>query len=149
VGCDVVETPLALAQALEEHRLKDLVLIDTPGLARGEMEDGADLASLLASHPEIDAHLVLPASMKPADIARVIDQYEMFKPKKLLFTRLDETQTYGSIVCEAARRGLPVSFLCAGQQIPDDIEPATKQRLKELVLGAESGPVAFAETAAA
>src|SRR5438034_11387009 len=44
IGCDVVETPLALAQALAEHQSKDLILIDTPGLARGEMQDGADLA---------------------------------------------------------------------------------------------------------
>ena len=69
IGCDVVETPAALAQVLEEHRSKDLVFIDTPGLAQGEMEDGADLARLIASHPEIDTHLVLPASMKPADMA--------------------------------------------------------------------------------
>ena len=144
IGCDVVETPIALAQALEEHRLKDLVLIDTPGLARGEMEDGADLAKLLATHPEIDTHLVLPASMKRADIAWVIDQYEIFKPKKLLFTRLDETQTYGAIVSESARRSLPISFLCTGQQIPDDIEPASKQRLVELVLSPANSRVAFA-----
>jgi flagellar biosynthesis protein FlhF len=149
IGFDVVETPLALAQALEEHRLKDLILIDTPGLARGEMEDGADLAKLLATHPEIDTHLVLPASMKRADIAWVVDQYEIFKPRKLLFTRLDETQTYGAIVSESARRGLPISFLCHGQQIPDDIEPATKQRLLELALGAACTRATFAASAAA
>ncbi len=51
IGCDVVETPVALAQALEEHRSKDFVFIDTPGLARGEMEDGADLARLIAIAP--------------------------------------------------------------------------------------------------
>ncbi len=43
VGCTVVETPLALAQALEEHRAKDFVFIDTPGLGRRDMEDGAEL----------------------------------------------------------------------------------------------------------
>jgi len=135
LGCDVVETPVALAQALEEHRSKDVILIDTPGLAGGEMEDGADLARLLASHPEIETHLVLSASMKPADMARVIDQYECFQPKKLLFTRLDETQSYGALVSEAVRRALPVSFLAAGQQIPDDLEPATKERLIALICG--------------
>ena len=45
IGCDMVETPVALAQALEEHRAKELVFIDTPGLASGEMEDGADWRS--------------------------------------------------------------------------------------------------------
>ncbi len=137
IGCDVVETPAALAQALEEHRHKDLVFIDTPGLAANEMEDGAELAEMLASHPEVDCHLVLSAAMKSADIARVIERFEVFRPKKLLFTRLDETDRYGALVSEAARRSLPISFLTNGQQIPEDIEPASKARLKELILGAE------------
>src|SRR5262249_42467105 len=116
IGCDVVETPVALAQTLEEHRSKDLVFIDTPGLVRDEMEDGADLARLIATHPEIDTHLVVSASMKPADLARVIDRYQVFQPKKLLFTRIDETESFGPMVSEASRRSLPLSFLATGQQ---------------------------------
>jgi flagellar biosynthesis protein FlhF len=135
IGCEVVETPVALSQALEEHRTKDLILIDTPGLGANEMDDGADLARLLATHPQIDVHLVLPASMKPADMARTILRYAMFRPAKLLFTRLDETDSFGALVSESARRDLPISFLATGQQIPDDLEPATQERLVQLVLG--------------
>jgi len=138
IGFDIVETPVALAQALEEHRGKDWVFIDTPGLAANEMEDGADLARLLASHPEIDTHLVLSASMKPMDLSRVIDRYEIFQPKKLLFTRLDETDRYGALVSEAARRSLPISFLATGQQIPDDLEPASKELIAQRVRGERS-----------
>jgi len=127
IGFDIVETPVALAQALEEHRSKEWVFIDTPGLAATEMDDGAELARLIATHPEIDTHLVLSASMKPADLSRVIDRYEIFHPKKLLFTRLDETDRLGALVSEAVRRSLPISFLAMGQQIPDDLESATKE----------------------
>ncbi len=144
IGCDVVETPVALAQALEEHRSKDFVFIDTPGLGRGEMEDGADLAHLIATHPEIDTHLVLSASMKAADISAVIDRYEIFQPGKLLFTRMDETERYGAIISQASRRSLPVSFLATGQQIPDDIEPASKERLSALAAGSMSSMKATA-----
>jgi len=128
---------VALAQALEEHRAKDWVFVDTPGLAAGEMEDAADLARLIAAHPEIDTHLVLSASMKPADLARVIGRYQIFQPRKLLFTRLDETDRLGALVSEAARRSLPISFLATGQQIPDDIEPASKEFIAGKVCGAE------------
>jgi flagellar biosynthesis protein FlhF len=146
IGFEAAETPAAMSQALEAHRGKDWIFIDTPGLAAGEMEDGAELAALIASHPEIDSHLVLSASMKPADLARVIDRYEIFHPKTLLFTRLDETERYGALVNEAVRRGLPISFLSTGQQIPDDLEPASKEwiagrihdtnRISTLTLGA-------------
>jgi flagellar biosynthesis protein FlhF len=140
IGFDIVETPVALAQSLEEHRGKDWVFIDTPGLAAGEMEDGADLAQLLATHPEIDTHLVLSASMKPSDLARVIDRYAIFQPKKLLFTRLDETDRYGALVSEAVRRSLPISFLATGQQIPDDLEPASKEFIADKVRGVQTQP---------
>jgi len=135
VGCTVVETPLALAQALEEHRAKDFVFIDTPGLGRRDMEDGADLAHLIASHPEIDVHLVLPASMKPADLREVIDRYQPFRPSKLLFTRIDESSSFGALINESVRCALPISFLATGQQIPDDLEPATKGGVCALVYG--------------
>ena len=133
IGCDVVETPVALAQAIEEHRHKDYLFIDTPGLGRDDMEDGVDLARLIASHPEIDTHLVLSASMKPADMARVIERYEIFQPKKFLFTRIDETASFGAMINEASRRERPVSFLATGQQIPDDVEPASKERIAGLL----------------
>ena len=148
IGFETVETPVALAQALEEHRGKDWVFIDTPGLGATEMQDGADLAHLLASHPEIDTHLVLSASMKPADLSRVIDRYEIFQPKKLLFTRLDETERYGALVSEASRRGLPLSFLATGQQIPDDLEPASKEFIAGKVRG-ENPPLTRALGASA
>jgi flagellar biosynthesis protein FlhF len=76
--------------------------------------------------------------MKPADMAEVSASYAVFRPAKLLFTRLDETRRYGGLVSEAARWPLPISFLCHGQRIPDALEPATRRRLAELVLG--TGP---------
>jgi flagellar biosynthesis protein FlhF len=135
IGCDIAETPGALAQMLEEHRSKDLIFVDTPGLTRAEMDDAGDLAHFISTHAEIDTHLVLSASTRPADLARIVDRYAVFKPHKLLFTRIDETSQYGALINEAHRNSLPLSFLAAGQQIPEDLEPAEKARLRELILG--------------
>jgi flagellar biosynthesis protein FlhF len=44
---------------------------------------------------------------------------------------MDEASTFGAVVSESVRSGKPVSFLTTGQQIPDDIEPATTSRLLE------------------
>jgi flagellar biosynthesis protein FlhF len=137
IGFELVETPRALDQALELHRAKELILIDTPGLAAAEMEVGASLAGYIAKHAEIDTHLVLSASMKSADITRAVDRFEVFRPAKLLFTRLDETCLLGPVLSEASRTGKPLSFFAAGQQIPEDLEPATKNRMADLVLSPE------------
>lgn len=140
VGCEVVETPVALRQAIEEHKSKDLILVDTPGLGYAELEDGVELARVLTSLPEIDTHLVLPASMKPADIARIAGQFGMFQPAKLVFTRLDETTRFGALISESIHSTRPVSFLATGQAIPDALEPATPRRLADLVRGGPADP---------
>ena len=124
IGCTVTETPVALAQALEEHRGKDFVFIDTPGLGACDLADGADLARLIAGHPEIDTHLVLPSSMKAADMARVIDQYQIFRPSKLLFTRLDETQRWGGL--DQYIRRTRAAHLFPGHGTTDPGRPGTR-----------------------
>ncbi len=137
----MLETTAALAQAIEENRSKDLILIDTPGLGRPDMDAAAGLARMLATRTDIDTHLVLPASMKPADLARAVDAYEMFGAHKLLFTKLDETGSFGPIFNEAARTGKALSFFTAGQRVPEDLEAATRRKLVELMLtGAGSQP---------
>jgi flagellar biosynthesis protein FlhF len=140
IGFQVLETPAALAQALQERRHKDLVLIDTPGLSRDEMEMLEDWANVLAGHPGIDMHLVLPASMRTADLKRVASQYGIFRPSKLLFTRLDETETLGPILSLSIRMEKPISFFSFGQRIPEDLEPASQDTLLDLILGRRAEP---------
>jgi flagellar biosynthesis protein FlhF len=67
--------------------------------------------------------------MRQADLQRTVDLFQAFQPAKLLFTRLDETDSTGAMFCEAARTGKALSFLSTGQVIPEDMEPATKARI--------------------
>jgi flagellar biosynthesis protein FlhF len=149
IGCQVLETPTALAQAIEENAGKDLILIDTPGLGAGDLDVAAGLARLLATRRDIDTHLVLPASMKGSDLVRAAAAYEIFAPQKLLFTKLDETETFGPILSEAVRTGKALSFFTSGQRIPEDLETATLRRVTELVLaGRRSAAASETRTAA-
>ena len=134
VGFQVLETVAALAQAIEEHRGKDLLLIDTPGFGFGDMDHAGALARFLAGRGDVDAQLVLSSSMKSADLTRVVDSFEIFRPQRLLFTKLDETGSFGPILNEAARTGKPLSFFGTGQRIPEDLETASRSRVSGLVL---------------
>jgi flagellar biosynthesis protein FlhF len=138
VNFQLVETETALAQAIEENRGKELILIDTPGLAMSETADYSRLAQFLSTRPDIDTHMVVSSSMKSADLSRVVDSYEGFRPQRLIFTKLDETSSFGPILNEAVRSGKPLSFFTTGQRIPEDLEAATKTRLTELILGGAS-----------
>jgi flagellar biosynthesis protein FlhF len=138
VSFQLLETTAALAQTIEENRGKELILIDTPGLGLAETVDYSRLAQFMATRPDIDTQLVVSSSMKSADLSRVVDSYETFRPQRLIFTKLDETGSFGPILNEAVRTGKPLSFFTDGQRIPEDLEAATKSRLTELILGGSS-----------
>jgi flagellar biosynthesis protein FlhF len=139
VGFQVLETVGALAQTIEENRGKELIFIDTPGLGYGEMDDASGLGHFLATRADIDTHLVLPASMKPADLTRMVDAFDFLQARHLLFTKLDETGSFGPIFSEAARTRKPLSFFTNGQQIPEDLETATQDRVLDLIFAGAGG----------
>jgi flagellar biosynthesis protein FlhF len=75
----------------------------------------------------------------------MVDAFEILKPRHLLFTKLDDTGSYGPIFSEAARTGKPLSFFTTGQRIPEDLEAATPERVLDLVLhgaGVKARPAA-------
>jgi flagellar biosynthesis protein FlhF len=125
-----VESVAALAQAIESAPPSALVLIDTPGYSSTMLQDlGGELAGFLSSRQDVDTHLVLTASMRIEDLYRAAAPYEAFRPAKLLFTRVDEASSLAAVFCAAFRGNRPVSFFATGQSVPEDLEPASKQRV--------------------
>jgi flagellar biosynthesis protein FlhF len=145
VGFEALDTPAGLAQSIKENARKELILIDTPGYSAADFEHAGELARFLSVYPHVDTHLVLSCSAKSSDLSRMVDRYSVFGPAKLLFTRLDETESYGAIVNESIRTGLELSFLGTGSGVPDDLTPATADRVVDLLLeGRASRAVATA-----
>ncbi|MEO8659296.1 MAG: hypothetical protein ABI693_12550 [Bryobacteraceae bacterium] len=134
-----LEAGASLEKVVSSFPENSLVLIDTPGFSSAALsENGGGLSTVLSGYPDIDIHLVLPAYMRGADMARVAGRYEAFHPTKLLFTNLDETESFAAMFSEAARSGLPLSFFGTGQVVPDDMEPASIARITESLPGASS-----------
>jgi flagellar biosynthesis protein FlhF len=131
---ELAATPDDALAAIERAAADDLVLVDTPGLAPFDTKLADALHSLLRGCAPAELHLTLSAGLKAADLSEAVERFQRFRPTKLLFTRLDETGTYGPLWSEAVRWNIPVSFLAFGQQIPEDIEPATAVRLADLAL---------------
>jgi flagellar biosynthesis protein FlhF len=120
-----VESAAALDQALADGPAKRLTLIDTPGFGPRDREEAAELARCFTAHPEIQVHLTLRADAKSADLQRAVQTFSIFKPSRLIFTGLDETECVGSAYSLALRTGLPISFFTCGQQIPEDLYAAS------------------------
>lgn len=128
-----VDSAEDLPKLVAEARKKECVLIDTPGFSAQQRPAAEALAAALAACGDVDVHLVAPAYMKARDLRNSIDRHRLFQPSKLLVTRMDETETFGTVFSEAARAGLALSFLSHGPRIPDDIRAATAEDLLAMV----------------
>jgi flagellar biosynthesis protein FlhF len=128
-----VDSVDSLPKLVADARKNECVLIDTPGYSPLEQPAAEKLAAALAACGDVDVHLVAPAYMKARDLRNTIARYRFFQPSKLLVTRMDESETFGTVFSEAALAGLALSFLSNGPRIPDDIRAATGEDLLAMV----------------
>lgn len=125
VAADAAE----LAEAAAAMADRDLILVDTVGRAPANREHLDDLQSVLAGLAGLQCHLVLACPTREADQKAAAEAYARFKPASLIFTKLDETSTFGGILNRVAQTGWPVSYVTFGQRVPEDIEAATREGL--------------------
>jgi len=116
-------------EGLRRHAHADMVLIDMPGVGPEEVAAAQELHHRLTQESQVDMHLVVPASMRDHDLCRVYDRVKDLPLLRLLFTKLDETESFGTVFELAYRTGVPLSYWSAGQRVPEDIELATPERL--------------------
>ena len=137
----ILQVPMHVALTVEDlrgafrfYQDRALVLIDTPGHSPKDTETLGQLRALLDELPGVETHLVLSATTKPRDLTEIAARYEPLRPTRLLFTKLDETSTYGPILSTLVRVKRPLSYLGTGQEVPEALELATSRRVADLIL---------------
>jgi len=138
---EILQVPLHVALTVEDLRSalrfyqdRALVLIDTPGHSPKDSEMQGQLRHFLDELPEVETHLVLSATTKPRDLADIAQRFEPLKPGRIIFTKLDETSTFGPLLSTLVRVKRPLSYLGTGQGVPQDLEMATSRRVADLIL---------------
>ncbi|WP_368293987.1 flagellar biosynthesis protein FlhF [Dehalobacter sp. TBBPA1] len=140
VPVEVVMTPEGLKEAIDIHADKELIFIDTAGrspqhdLHMDELEAFLDKAK-----PDVTM-LVMSVTTNLTDQMKVYERFNELSTH-LILTKLDESFSLGSILDLLAKTNLPVAYLTNGQNVPDDIDAATSEKLTRYVLG-EDNPYA-------
>ncbi len=130
----VVTSPRDMAGAVGELGELDLVLVDTPGRSPRDEIRVKELKAFLTEAGTSEVHLVLSATGSFGGLMAAIDGFAAIGVNRLLFTKLDEAPTLGSIVSATAYSGLPVGYLACGQDVPDNIDVAEPAELAERVV---------------
>lgn len=131
---EIVYSPEELKQAIKKHSSKQLILIDTAGRSQHNDYQMQELKDLLAVNKDIERHLVLSATIKNRDAKDVLEKFAVCQPDHIMFTKVDETASLGLILNLLHNEGIALSYLTNGQSVPDDILPATADKVTELLL---------------
>jgi len=131
---EVVFSPQELPRAFRQLSDRDLILMDTAGRNFRNMMYVSELNSLLRADGPSETYLVLSLTSKYKDMKEIAENFAKFSLDKVLFTKMDETSSYGSIVNLLHEFPLRASYVANGQNVPDDIMELDEEKLAELLL---------------
>ncbi|MCI7107973.1 MAG: flagellar biosynthesis protein FlhF [Agathobacter sp.] len=148
VYANILDAPMEIVYSKEEMndaigKLSDydLIFVDTAGFSHKNEAQRKDMKLLLqgvSSEYTKEVYLVLSATTKYRDLLEIVDIYHEICDYKLIFTKLDETTTYGNLLNIKLYSGADLSYTTNGQNVPDDIEVFDTQKIVKQLLGGNS-----------
>jgi len=120
--------------ALGRMEGKDVVLIDTAGQSQYDRARMEELKKMMPGELSINSHLLLSVAMAEPEMHKTAVNFSPLNIESYIFTKIDESESCGSIINQLMAHNLPISYITTGQNVPEDIEKAKKETLLNLVL---------------
>ncbi|MEF2965195.1 flagellar biosynthesis protein FlhF [Paenibacillus sp. M1] len=135
VPLEVVQSPGDVQRAMKRLSHCDLILMDTAGRNYLNEIHVAELHSLLSTSEQSETYLVLSLTSKTQDMRKITEHFSRYGLDKVIFTKLDETESVGPMYNLLKDFPLRVSYIANGQNVPDDLLPADRKLLLDLIMG--------------
>jgi flagellar biosynthesis protein FlhF len=128
---DVTPNAGAFHRVVHNHT-EELLLVDTAGRSPSDPE--ASLPACLKGLRDLKSEvlLVLPAWLRARDAERAVQQYAP-APTGIVITKLDETDQVGGVMHAPLGSHLPLTYLCDGARVPEDIHDAAIDRVLDAI----------------
>ena len=133
VTLDVVLTPKELRRAVRDNSDKDIIFIDTAGRSQRDQTRLVELKNFIEAAEPDENHLLINATTDKDEVFNIIEKFGCVEVSSFIFSKVDECAGPGVIFNVLARSGKPVSYITTGQDVPDDIEVASEERLLDLL----------------
>lgn len=136
----ILDVPLEVAYTVQDYQRAvqkfadyDLILVDTAGRNYREQKYIADLK--INENPSIKTYLVLSLTAKPKDIIDIYEQFGHLPINEVIFTKIDETTQYGSMLNIALTKTVNIAYVTNGQDVPNDIFQPTPRDISQYIVG--------------
>lgn len=122
-----------LEYALNRLEQKDVILIDTAGQSQYDQNRLEDLKQMLTGKSKIVTHLLLSVGTAEDEMDAAARRFSALNYQSCIFTKTDESKRCGSMLNHLMAHSSPISYFTTGQNVPEDIEPADKLKVLNLL----------------
>ena len=136
----VVYSSNELPAAVREFAGMDIVFVDTAGRSQRNTMQIGELKACCERLSACEVHLVLSTTTKTRDLYDIVERFSVMPLHRVIWTKLDESTTFGNMLNVAVKHPLPISYVTTGQRVPEDVEVAEANKLASLVVGGASAP---------
>lgn len=138
----ILNVPIEVAYNTEDFKKAcdrfshyDLVFIDTAGRNFRNKEYVEELRKIISFDKDMETFLVLSLTSKQRDMEDIFQQFSVIPISNFIFTKSDETSSYGAMFNMTTKFQVPIAYLTNGQNVPDDIVKASPHTIVESILG--------------
>jgi flagellar biosynthesis protein FlhF len=136
----VVYNPDEMEEHLRVLRSRnDIVLVDTAGRSHKNADSIKELKRLLDAIPDSKRYLVLSVTTRYEDLCKIVNIFDQQTDFNLIFTKLDEAETLGSLMNICCLTGKKAAYVTFGQNVPDDLEAIKPDKIAKALLGLAEG----------
>lgn len=129
-----VTTASEFKTALSKLDPLDLILVDTVGRSH-RCKDYVPRLLEYFNGVNPCTFLLMPVATRDSEMDATTKTFSGLSIDRMIFTKVDEAVTTGSMINHNLIYRIPVSYLTTGQKVPEDIEKASSQKLIERCLG--------------
>lgn len=137
----ILNVPLDVCYTLEDFNRSakafteyDIVFIDTAGRNFREKKYVDDLRKTIDFEKEMETFLVLSLTSKQKDMAEIYRQFSQVHIDKFIFTKADETSTFGAMFNMLYKHKVGAAYITNGQDVPDDMIAATPETIVKTII---------------
>lgn len=130
ITCVSLDDPSQMKESLEKLADCDLILMDTAGASPRNEDRIEDIRLYLDEMPkEKNVYLTLSMSTDVETNQAILKAYKILGYSALILTKFDEVAHYGNFWNLLENNVLPVQYYCYGQNVPEEMEEATLDRV--------------------
>ncbi len=123
-----------LEAAAKKFEHLDIVFVDTAGRNYKEKKFVEDLEELIDLRNNSETFLVLSSTSKQKDMENIVKQFDHFPIEKFIFTKLDETNSIGSLINLMVKYKKGLAYYTDGQEVPEDIMEGSVNGVLDLLM---------------